>query len=278
MPVSVKPKWSFSQLLNVTNSDWLADMRQNMPAATIHPRRVMRPEPAAPPFGVPLSGRVVGHGARDDAGERQHGDGADHVADPPTGGRGDEPHGGDADQQAERPRRLGEPDHPAALRSYGTRSDIQAARPRSNITLLCEMTTSASANTSRLVLDAASAAPNDTPTSPADIAVRRCSRSATRPVSGDSSPDSSLIASATPMRSSDTPCPAAMVARNGGREPEAGVRGQPGAAVSVVMCWRTSAGYESSRARCSTAFDANRPGQPGGHSGPPVASLSDPWP
>ena len=60
------------------------------------------------------------------------------------------------------------------------------------------------------------------------------------PVTVENSPVSSLIARATPIRSSVTPCADEMVARNGGanrKHPLAVVR----AIVSGVMCRRTSA-------------------------------------
>ena len=118
---------------------------------------------------------------------------------------------------------------------------MNAPSPRSNITLLCAMTTSAMVNTTTCVLAAANVAPIATPTSPTHIAVRRCRRSATEPVVVESKPDSSLIANATPSRSSEMPRPPAMVARNAGANRKhalAAVR----ARVSLVMLWRTSPG------------------------------------
>ena len=102
------------------------------------------------------------------------------------------------------------------LRSNGTRSDTHAPSARSNITLLWAMTMIASVKNVMWLLAAASSAPTPTPPRPTTMAVRRCRRSASRPVSGEANPDSSLIANATPMRSSETRWPAAMVARNGG--------------------------------------------------------------
>ena len=65
------------------------------------------------PLCVRLAGRVVGQGARHERRQQQHRRGTHHVADPPARGGGDETHRGDAHQQAERPRRLRDADHPA---------------------------------------------------------------------------------------------------------------------------------------------------------------------
>ena len=89
-----------------------------------------------------------------------------------------------------------------------------------------------------------------TPISPSIIDVRRCKRSTISPFSGESSPDNSLIATATPMPAKVVPLPRAMIARNGGAKRThelTAVR----ATVSSVMRSRTSAGMLSSSVRCS---------------------------
>ncbi len=54
-----------------------------------------------------------------------------------------------------------------------------------------------------------------TPAPPARIVARRGQPSIARPISGAINPPSSVIDSATPIVDSDTPSPAAIVARNG---------------------------------------------------------------
>ncbi len=78
------------------------------------------------------------------------------------------------------------------------------------------ITTRARANTTRWGTAAASTAPPARAHRPTHRAVRRARRSTTMPLSGVASPPSSLMAMATPIRSSDTPTPTAMVARKGG--------------------------------------------------------------
>jgi hypothetical protein len=124
--------------------------------------------------------------------------------------------------------------------SKGTRSLIQAPRPRSNSTLLCASTINDNANHHTLVLAAADSAPAPTMARPRVSAVRRCMWSPSRAVRGDMRPDSSVTANAVPMRSSVTPWPVAMVARNGGANRKHAFA-QARATVSNVTRCRTSA-------------------------------------
>ena len=114
-------------------------------------------------------------------------------------------------------------------------------------------------------------APAATIVRPVTIATRRGTASTTRPISGADNVTSSPIASATPIRPSDTPSPAAIVARNGAAKRYTVLPAKRANASSPTLA-RTSGAYESSSSGRGTSINGT-----GGLVDDPADIVSAPW-